>query len=128
MSMDAIQQLMGGGGPPPQAAQSDPNVNSQASAGPPPPDPNAGPPAPDDPNAQSGGDPQSQAVDLINQMIELAKQYIAIEPDEEDKLTMTKNILATLQQYLAKDQKDEQDMLSGTISPRAMRKAGAAGA
>lgn len=93
-----------------------------------------GPSGGQDPNEPPESSPQDATEDaselpddpvgLIQLMIAAAKKYMDVEPDEEDKLTMAKNVLANLQQYLAKDQKDGEQMLSGTISPRALRKAG----
>jgi hypothetical protein len=57
-------------------------------------------------------------------MIQLARQYLDVEPDEEDKATMAK-LLATLQQYKAKDQADMQQALGGNASvARVLRKTG----
>lgn len=69
------------------------------------------PPAP-----QSGGD----TVDILRQMIDLAKNYIDAEQDEDDKLTMTK-VLTTLQQYLAAEQKERDDAMQGKASPKMLR-------
>lgn len=71
-----------------------------------------------------GGSPEDQPIDLLKQMIDLAKSYLDVEPDEEDKATMTK-VLQLLQQYLAKDQADAQAAMGGnpTIA-RVLRKAG----
>lgn len=78
--------------------------------------------APQGPPGQGG--PEDQPVDLLKQMIDLAKSYLDVEPDEEDKATMTK-VLQLLQQYLAKDQADQQAAMGGnpTIA-RVLRKAG----
>lgn len=56
-------------------------------------------------------------------MIDLAKRYLEVEPDEEDKATMAQ-LLSTLQKYLAKDQADADKMLGGSLQPRALRKLG----
>jgi hypothetical protein len=72
---------------------------------------------------QSGGS-EDQPVQILDQMIQLARQYLDVEPDEEDKATMAK-LLATLQQYKAKDQADMQQALGGNASvARVLRKAG----
>ena len=77
----------------------------------------AGPP----PGPPQGGS-EAEPIRILKQMISLANQYLGVEPDEEDKATMAK-LLATLQQYLAKDQKDQDQMLGGLASPRGLRKA-----
>lgn len=67
---------------------------------------------------------EQQPVQILDQMIQLAKQYLEVEPDDEDKATMTK-LLATLQQYKAKDQQDMQQALGGNASvARVLRKTG----
>lgn len=71
---------------------------------------------------ESSGGSEDEPISLLNQMIDSAKRYLDVEPDEEDKATMTK-ILSQLQQYLAKDQADQDGMLGGKLSPRAVRKA-----
>jgi hypothetical protein len=55
-------------------------------------------------------------------MLDLASQYLDVEPDEEDKLQMQK-ITTLLQQLLAKDQQDTDNAMSGNTSPRTIRKA-----
>lgn len=110
---ELLALLGGGGGDPTQGAPTPDPTQSL------PPDLGAN-------DSSSQGDTSSDnPVDLIQQMIDLAKRYIEVEPDEEDKLTMTKNVLASLQQYLAKDQKEGEEMLQGKLSPRAVRRAGA---
>lgn len=99
--------LQGGGGQDPTGGQG----------------PSSDPSGSDPADASEGSDLPNDPVALIQKMIDAAKKYIDVEPDEEDKLTMT-GVLQKLQQYLAKDQKDGEQMLSGTISPRALRKAG----
>lgn len=68
--------------------------------------------------AQSGED---QPIELLKQMIDLAKQYLEVEPDEEDKATMTQ-LLAKLQQYLGKDQNDRDKTLGDPTLARVLRK------
>lgn len=83
------------------------------------PDPSAGYNA-----GQGGQGSEQQPVAILDQMIQLARQYLDVEPDEEDKATMAK-LLATLQQYKAKDQADMQQALGGNASvARVLRKAG----
>jgi hypothetical protein len=69
----------------------------------------------------AGGD---DPVAILTQMLDLANQYLQVEPDEEDKLTMQK--MTTLIQTLkAKDQADTETAMGGG-NQRLMRKAGAA--
>lgn len=109
VSPDVLSQLFGGAG----AGAADPSMTG----GPPQmggaSDPNAAP-------AQGGG-PEDEPLALIKQMIDLAQQYIAAEPDAEDKATMAK-LVATLHQYQAKDQKDAEAALGGGAATRALRK------
>jgi hypothetical protein len=91
-------------------------------------DPSQGPAADQpDPTSDVGGPDPQAAVDYLKQMIDLAKKYLDVEPDEEDKATMTK-VMSQLQQYLAKDQSELDGAMSGSLSPRAMRKAGSGAA
>lgn len=55
-------------------------------------------------------------------MLDLGKQYLDVEPDQEDLLLMQK-ILTQLQQVLTKDQTDADQAMQGSTNPRAMRKA-----
>ncbi len=76
------------------------------------------------PAGPPGGGSEQQPLAILDQMIQLAKQYLEVEPDEEDKATMTK-LLATLQQYKAKDQADTQQAMGGNPAvSRILRKAG----
>lgn len=81
--------------------------------------PAAGPP--DAGGSPPGGGDETKPIDILKQMIEAAKSYIEVEPDEEDKATMTK-VLMTLQGYLAKDQADMEKATGG--SQRLLRKYG----
>src|SRR5512146_1544209 len=98
----------GGAGLPPQLAAA-----LQGGGAPSDPSQGAGPS-----DSEGGSDLPSDPIALIQSMIDAAKKYIDVEPDEEDKLTMT-GVLQKLQQYLAKDQKDGEQMMSGTLTPRA---------
>ena len=110
---DMMAALQGGGGAP---------------AGPPP--PGAGGLPPDIMAALSGGGatPQGapadggQPLDLVEQVIELVKQIIDAEPEPEDQATWS-NVLNTIMQYQAKDQKEQDAMLGGKVSPKGLRKA-----
>lgn len=101
-------------------------------------DPNAGPAMPpemmqalmdqggdtgQDPTAEDsgGGSPEDNPIEILRQMIEMAQQYMQIEPDESDKGTMAK-VLAQLQGYLAKDQADRDKLLGNPAAARVLRK------
>ncbi len=73
---------------------------------------------PDQGPPQGGGGGERPAIQILNQMIELAAHYIQVEPDPEDKATMAK-LAATLHQYLAKDQQDTNKVLG---NPSALSK------
>lgn len=73
------------------------------------------------PQDSGGGD--RQAISLLKQMIELGNQFIQVEPDAEDKATMAK-LLATLHQYLSKEQQDAEAALGGGPGTRLLRKLG----
>ncbi len=104
-----LAALMGGGGGAPMAG-GDPMAGMA-------PEPAADP-------AAGGGD---STTSILERMIADAKLYVEVEQDEEDKLTMTK-VLTTLQQYLADEQKETDDLLGGKVSPRALRKVSGGGA
>jgi hypothetical protein len=70
-----------------------------------------------------GGGPEDQPIDILKQMIKLGQKYQSVEPDAEDKATMAK-LLATLHQYLAKDQQDAEAALGGGAGTRLLRKMG----
>jgi hypothetical protein len=82
--------------------------------------PPMGPPPMGPPPAPEGGG--ESTTDILEQMIELSKLYIETDEDEEDKLTMTK-VLQILQKYLADEQKEAQDAMSGKLSPKIMARA-----
>lgn len=77
--------------------------------------------------ASAEGPPDStserEPIAILKQMIQLGTQYIAVEPDAEDKATMAK-LLATLHQYLSKEQSDAEAALGGGPATRLMRKLG----
>ena len=84
----------------------------------------AGPPAPEgDLGGEEGG---GSTTDILSQMIDLAKEYLDVETDQEDIHTMT-GILQKLQQYLASEQKEQDDAMQGKASPKLMRKTYGAG-
>ncbi len=107
-----LMALMGGGGGP-----SAPAPDQALGLG----DPSAGQsfgPGPGDPSA---GGSESDPLILVKQMIDSARQYLDVEPDEQDKANMTK-ILAQLQRVLAKDQSDSDLAMQGKVSPAYIRK------
>jgi hypothetical protein len=76
-----------------------------------------------------GGGPQQGAttqqgdpVAIVSNMLDLAQQYLQVEPDQDDKLAMQK-VSTELQQLLAKDQADGDKAMSGDLGPRTLRKA-----
>jgi len=81
----------------------------------------AGAPAAPSPAEPTAGGPEDEPIDILKQMIELANRYISVERDAEDQATMSK-LLATLHQYLAKDQQDAEAALGGGPATRLMRK------
>lgn len=83
--------------------------------GPPPGPPTQGPP-------QGGPSGSERApIQILKQMIDLANQYMQVEPDAEDKATMAK-LLQTLHQYLAKDQQDTAQAIGSPAVQRVLRK------
>jgi len=113
------------GGPPPGASPIPPALLAvlaahQAAAAPggPAPTPAAGPPTPPD-----QGEDERQPIQILQQMIALGTKYIAVEPDAADKATMAK-VLATLHQYLAKEQADAEGALGGGPATRLLRRLG----
>jgi hypothetical protein len=82
----------------------------------------APPPGPD---AGAAGGGEREPMQILKQMIALGERYQSVEPDAEDKATMAK-LLATLHQYLAKDQQDAEAALGGGAgsATRTLRKLG----
>lgn len=72
--------------------------------------------------APAGGGEQ-EPIAILKSMIEMAKRYIDVEPDQEDVATMT-DVLNRLQRYLAKDQADHDGALGNPQTMRLLRKAG----
>lgn len=101
----------GPGGPPPDLA-------ALLGAGGPPPGPQPGPGSGGPDNGTAPSDP----VAVVQQMVDLSKQYLDVEKDQQDLLQMQK-IGTLLQQLLAKDQQDADQVMSGATNPRALRKA-----
>lgn len=97
------------GGPPPGLAGM---LGGMGGPGGPPP----GPPEPEGPPA-----PESTS-DVIKQMVEAALAYLDIETDEQEKAQMAA-VLKSLQDFLAREQKEEQDAMGGKMSPRLLSKA-----
>lgn len=83
-----------------------------------------GTPGPPQPQAQPQDDPsdaERQPIAILKQMIDLGNQFVQIEPDAADKATMAK-LLATLHQYLAKEQSDAEAALGGGPATRLLRR------
>lgn len=76
----------------------------------------AGAPPPGDPNMMppQGGE---STIDILRQMLDLAKLYMEVDEDEEDKMTMAK-VLTMLQGYLAEEQRESQNAMQGKLSPK----------
>lgn len=102
--------MIAGGGPPPGPPGMPPDMGM-------PPDVQAG-----QAQAPSGGNADSAAADLLGQILDLAQQYMSIEPDEEDKAVVAQCI-SQLQKVRAKDQQDADKMTQGNVTPRALRAA-----
>lgn len=83
-----------------------------------------GAPPPAAPPAQAGplGGSEAEPITILRQMIDLANRYMSVEPDQEDVATMSK-LHATLQGYLAKDQRDRDTALGNGSVSRLVRKA-----
>jgi hypothetical protein len=69
---------------------------------------------PPEQGAPEGGE---STIDILNQMLDLAKLYMEVDEDEEDKMTMAK-VLSILQGYLAAEQRESQDAMQGKLSPK----------
>lgn len=63
-----------------------------------------------------------QGVDILREMISLASAYAEVEQDDEDLLAIEK-VRTLIQQLLARNQKESDQLLSGQMNPRALRKA-----
>lgn len=84
----------------------------------------AGPPPGHPPSITiGGGGSEEKPIEILTRMIDDAKAYMSVEPDEEDKATMAQ-LLAKLQGYLAKDQKDREAALGNPSVTRQLRKLG----
>ena len=108
--------LGGGGGPVPGGpGPGGPDIGALLGGlgGGPPQGPGGGPSEP----PQGGSDP----VAILTGILDQCNQYLQVEPDEEDKLTMQK-ITTLIQQLKAKDQQD-QDAAMGGSNARILRKA-----
>lgn len=80
-----------------------------------------GPPQPQ--QDSPGGEDEREPISILKQMIGLANQYIKVEPDAADQATMAK-LLATLHQYLMKEQQDAEQALGGGSATRVLRRLG----
>lgn len=106
MAMDMISGRGAPSGPPP------PNLAALLGAGG---APGGGP-------QQGATTQQGDPVAIVSNMLDLAQQYLQVEPDQEDKLAMQK-VSTELQQLLSKDQADGDKAMSGDLSARTLRKA-----
>jgi hypothetical protein len=61
--------------------------------------------------------------DVIREMLQLADLYRTVEQDDEDLLTMEK-ARTLLQQLLAAQQKQQDELVQGKASPQALRRFG----
>jgi len=109
--MDQIQ-----GGPPMGGGMMPPDMGGMG--GPPPGGPMGPPPMEPGPGAEPAGD----TADVIRQMIDMAKQYMDVEDDDTEKAQMAA-VLKTLTDFLAREQKEQDDAMGGKLSPRLMRQA-----
>jgi hypothetical protein len=100
-----MSEMMQGGMPPELASL------LGGGGAPPPGDPGMMPP---EQGAPEGGE---STIDILNQMLDLAKLYMEVDEDEEDKMTMAK-VLSILQGYLAAEQRESQDAMQGKLSPK----------
>lgn len=64
----------------------------------------------------------SAPADLLRDMLDLAAQYREGEDDDEDLLQIEK-VTTLIQQLLANNQKESDQMIQGKMSPRGLRKA-----
>jgi hypothetical protein len=102
--MSALDMIAGGGPPPGPPGMPDPGVQAGQA------------------QAPSGANADSAAADLLGQILDLAQQYMQIEPDEEDKAVVAQCI-TNMQKVRAKDQQDADKMTQGNVTPRALRAA-----
>lgn len=74
------------------------------------------------PPQQQGPPAPADGQELLRQAIQVVRQYIESEQDDEDKLAGEK-VTSLLQQILAKQAKEQDDLLQGKMSPRGLRQA-----
>lgn len=67
------------------------------------------------PPASAPSGQQPDPVEILDAMLQLASLYRAVEPDQQDKLTMER-AATLLQQLLAKDQADRQAPTGGPLA------------
>jgi len=113
---DMMAALQGGAGPQPAAGGMPPDIAALLGGGG---EEAAGPPLPSEGAPGGGGDSLEQAIALLD-------QAIAEEADQEDQNVM-RQCSAKLQAILAKNQKEQDSMLSGSASPSGIRKVAAQG-
>jgi len=68
------------------------------------------------------GGPEARPISILHQMIQLAQDYIQVEPDDVDKHTMMK-VLQQLQAYLAKDQQDTEKAMGSSPAVKSLARA-----
>lgn len=76
--------------------------------------------------APAPGSEGKEGASRIKEIIALVRDYANAEDDEENILTAEK-ITTMLQQILASEQKEQDGMMQGKVSPRALRKAYSSG-
>jgi hypothetical protein len=70
-----------------------------------------------------GDEPPADPETILRDMLDMAAEYLEVEPDEEDRLQMQK-VTSLLQALLAQNQKAADQMMAGKIVPRALRHLG----
>lgn len=78
-----------------------------------------GGPRPPGPPQATG--PPGDTIEILRRMIDLAKQYIEVEQDPEDKHTMAK-VLQTLLQYQADEQKERDTAVGASPAVKYLRR------
>lgn len=120
--MSQIQPQAPTPGPIPPALLAILAAHQQAAGGAPGTPPQPGPaPQPQGQPQPEASDDERQPIAILKQMIDLGNQFVQVEPDAADKATMAK-LLATLHQYLAKEQSDAEAALGGGPATRLLRR------
>lgn len=74
-----------------------------------------------DPGAESGGEMPSDPTEILRQAIEMVKEYLNTEKDDED-LAAASKVIAALQSILAKQQKETDAAVGITPQSKYMRR------